>query len=81
MTKSLADGVQRIAESSSVSAQDLGLASEEVDAAEAKILYRTRKEVRQTLRQIALDEQSSMQSLITEAINDLFIKRGRAPIA
>ncbi len=81
MTKSLADGVQRIAESSSVSAQDLGLASEEVDAAEAKILYRTRKEVRQTLRQIALDEQSSMQTLITEAINDLFIKRGRAPIA
>ncbi|RDE07875.1 ribbon-helix-helix domain-containing protein [Pelagibacterium lacus] len=81
MTKSLADGVQRIAESSSVSAQDLGPAAEEADATEAKILYRTRKEVRQTLRQIALDEQSSMQTLITEAINDLFIKRGRAPIA
>lgn len=81
MTKSLADGVHRIARTSSVSAQDLDLAPDNSGTVEAKILYRTRREVRQTLRQIALDEQSSMQTLITEAINDLLIKRGRAPMA
>jgi hypothetical protein len=37
--------------------------------------------VSKQLHQIALDEDSSVQALLTEALNDLFIKRGRPPIA
>jgi hypothetical protein len=33
------------------------------------------------LRQLALDENSSVQALLAEAINGLFEKRGKAPIA
>jgi hypothetical protein len=37
--------------------------------------------VSRQLRGIALDEDSSVQELLREALNDLFIKRGKAPIA
>jgi hypothetical protein len=37
--------------------------------------------VSRQLREIALAEDSSMQELLREAINDLLIKRGRPPIA
>jgi hypothetical protein len=37
--------------------------------------------VSKQLHQIALDEDSSVQALLREALNDLFIKRGRPPIA
>jgi hypothetical protein len=37
--------------------------------------------VSRQLRTIALDEDSSVQELLREALNDLFIKRGKAPIA
>lgn len=37
--------------------------------------------VSKQLKQIALDEDSNVQELIREAINDLFIKRGKLPIA
>ena len=37
--------------------------------------------VSRQLRAIALDEDSSVQELLREALNDLFIKRGKAPIA
>ena len=37
--------------------------------------------VSKQLRQIALDEESSVQELLREAINDLFQKRGKASIA
>lgn len=37
--------------------------------------------VSKQLRQIALDEESSVQELMREAINDLFQKRGKASIA
>lgn len=37
--------------------------------------------VSRQLRMIALDEDSSVQELLREALNDLFIKRGKAPIA
>jgi hypothetical protein len=33
------------------------------------------------LKQIALEEDSNIQALLREALNDLFIKRGRSPIA
>jgi hypothetical protein len=33
------------------------------------------------LRQIALEEESNIQELLREAINDLFEKRGKSPIA
>lgn len=37
--------------------------------------------VSRQLREIALAEDSSVQELLREALNDLFIKRGRPPIA
>ena len=37
--------------------------------------------VSRQLREIALAEDSSVQELLREALNDLFIKRRRAPIA
>lgn len=38
-------------------------------------------EVSYQLKQIALEEDSSLQMLVAEAINDLFVKRGKPPIA
>lgn len=38
------------------------------------------KAVSKQLRQIALDEDTSLQDLLREAINDLFVKRGKPPI-
>ena len=37
--------------------------------------------VSRQLKQIALDEDASVQALLTEALNELFTKRGRPPIA
>jgi len=37
--------------------------------------------VSRQLREIALQEDSSVQELLREALNDLFLKRGRPPIA
>jgi hypothetical protein len=37
--------------------------------------------VSRQLREIALAEDSSVQELLREALNDFFIKRGRPPIA
>ena len=37
--------------------------------------------VSRQLREIALAEDSSVQELLREALNDLFIKRSRPPIA
>ena len=38
-------------------------------------------EAQTQIKQIALDENSSVQELLQEAINDLFVKRGKKPIA
>ncbi len=37
--------------------------------------------VSRQLRELALNEESSVQELLREALNDLFRKRGRPPIA
>jgi hypothetical protein len=37
--------------------------------------------VSRQLREIALAEDSSVQELLRESLNDLFLKRGRPPIA
>jgi len=37
--------------------------------------------VSRQLRELALVEDTSVQALLREALNDLFVKRGRAPIA
>jgi hypothetical protein len=37
--------------------------------------------VSRQLRQIALAEESSVQELLKEALNDLFVKQGKPPIA
>lgn len=38
-------------------------------------------EVSRQLKMIAAEEDSTVQALLREALNDLFIKRGKAPIA
>jgi hypothetical protein len=38
-------------------------------------------EVSRQLKMIAVEEDSTVQALLREALNDLFIKRGKAPIA
>ena len=37
--------------------------------------------VSRQLKQLALDENSSVQALLAEALNDLFIKYGKKPLA
>ena len=37
--------------------------------------------VSRQLKRIALEEDSNIQALLREALNDLFTKRGKAPIA
>jgi hypothetical protein len=37
--------------------------------------------VSRQLKQIALEEDSNIQALLREALNDLFVKRGKSPIA
>lgn len=39
------------------------------------------KEASKQLRQLALDTDGTVQSLLAEAINDLFVKHGKPPIA
>ncbi|MBR8840464.1 MAG: hypothetical protein DSM106950_42385 [Stigonema ocellatum SAG 48.90 = DSM 106950] len=39
------------------------------------------QETSKQLKQIALDENTSVQNLVVEALNDLFIKYGKRPIA
>jgi len=39
------------------------------------------QETSKQLKQIALDENTSVQDLVVEALNDLFIKYGKHPIA
>jgi hypothetical protein len=38
-------------------------------------------EVSKQLKQIALDNDASVQDLLTEALNDLFVKHGKSAIA
>lgn len=49
------------------------------EAEQAEILFRTTLRVRQTLRRIALDERSSVQALLVEAVNRLLVDRGHGP--
>ena len=37
--------------------------------------------VSRQLKQLALDENSTVQALLAEALNDLFVKHGKKPIA
>lgn len=39
------------------------------------------QEASKQLKQIALDENATVQSLVIEALNDLFVKYGKRPIA
>ena len=77
MKRSIADTFTDLPEAKPA-AGDLDLAAPECEEA-AQILYRTTVSTRQMLRQIALDERSSVQALITEAITALLINRGRDP--
>lgn len=61
---------------------DFGPASAET-AAEARrgVLVRMSPDARRALRRLTLDEDTTVQSLMIEAIDALFVKKGLPPIA
>lgn len=71
---------ERLSRGEKLAAGDLDRVAPEKEEA-AEICYRTTLSTRQLLRQIALDERSTVQALLTEAVNALLITRGREPSA
>lgn len=69
---------EKLSRAGKAAAGDLDRVAPESDEA-AEILYRTTLGTRQVLRQIALNERSSVQTLLTEAVNALLITRGLDP--
>jgi len=45
------------------------------------ILVRARPEAWRALKLIALDEETTLQGVMTEAINDYLVKNGKPPVA
>lgn len=75
MKKSIADSVARLSMASAGKAEDLP--TEDGRNISADILYRSNRHDRDMLKRLALDEHSSVQAVLHEAINDLLIKRGK----
>ena len=80
MKRSMTDKLDGLSDVARPAAGDLDRIAPEDDET-AQIRYRTTISTRQVLRRIALDEQSSVQALLTEAINALLINRRRDPSA
>jgi len=78
MTRSMAESVARLTGAPAEKANDL----KGVDPGTigADILYRSNRRDRDMLKRLAIDEQSSVQAIIHEALNDWLIKRGRPPM-
>ena len=88
--KSLAESLQQAADSKAVMKGDTTPAEQtNVDKGYVSPARRGKKAVsghfdpavQKQLNQMALDEDSSVQALLREAINDLFAKRGKPTIA
>jgi len=75
---SLAVGGKAAAESLS---PDLGAVRPPVRIGRRQIAGWFAPEVARQLHMIALEEDTTLQAIMTEAFNDLFAKRGRPPIA
>lgn len=80
MKGSMSAKIEKLSRGGKQAAGDLDHVAPKVDET-AEICYRTTLGTRQLLRQIALNERSSVQTLLTEAINALLISRGRDPSA
>lgn len=80
MKRPKSDKFEKLSRGVKRAAGDLDHVAPKVDET-AEICYRTTLGTRQMLRQVALDERSSVQTLLTEAINALLISRGRDPSA
>lgn len=80
MKRSMTDKLDGLSDVARPAAGDLDHIAPEDDET-AQILYRTTISTRQVLRRIALDERSSVQALLTEAIDALLINRRRDPSA
>jgi hypothetical protein len=78
MKKTMAESVAKLAGAPAEKADDL----REVDPGTvgADILYRSTRRNRDMLKRLAIDEQSSVQAIIHEALNDFLIKRGMSPM-
>jgi hypothetical protein len=79
MKRSITDGISNLP-GARPAAGDLDRVAPESQEA-AGILFRTTIGTRQLLRQVALEERSSVQALLTEAVVALLINRGRGPAA
>lgn len=80
MKRPKSDKFENLSRGGKPAAGDLDRVAPEGEEA-AEICYRTTLGTRQILRQIALNERSSVQALLTEAINALLISRDRDPSA
>lgn len=80
MKRSMTDKLDGLSDVARPAAGDLDRIAPEGDET-AQILYRTTVGTRQLLRQIALDERTTVQALLTEAINALLINRNCDPLA
>ncbi len=76
MTGTMADKFERISNAEKRTASDLDSITPDGNDA-VQILYRTTIDARKMLKQVALDERTTVQNLLTEAINMLLISRGR----
>jgi len=79
MKRSMADSVAKLTGAAVDKADDLK--GVDPGSISADILYRSTRRDRDMLKRLAIDEQSSMQAIIHEALNDWLIKRGRPPMS
>jgi len=78
MKRSIADNIALLATATVDWANDLP--AEDESKISADILYRSNRRDRDRLKQLALDEHSSVQTILHEALNDLLIKRRLPPM-
>ena len=83
--KNLADALQKVVQPNEVAGPSLGRnpSANMAPSREGKkaVTGFFDPAVSRQLKQIALEEDSNIQALLREALNDLFIKRGKSPIA
>lgn len=79
MKRSMAENIARLTAAPKAPVADLPVTNPATVSAD--ILYRSNRRDRDMLKRLAIDEQSSVQALIHEALNDLLIKRGLPPMS
>ena len=79
MKRSMVESVAKLTRSPTDKADDLK--GVDPGTVGADILYRTNRRNRDMLKRLAIDEQSSVQAIIHEALSDWLIKRGGPPMS